>query len=105
MQPWSLGVDAQDEVHPLFGGELGGGGGEFDLGVDVAVHVAGLGDRSVVVDDDLGVGVDLFQFADEGEGFAGISFRITWVADHKGEFGDDAEFLCSLCDASRSDRW
>ena len=51
-----------------------------------------------MVDDDLGVGVDFFQLADESESLAGVALGVSGVADDEGELGDDAEFLGSLCD-------
>ncbi len=76
-----------------FAGPLGGRGWPCDLTVDVAIHVARLRHRRVVVDDDLGVRIDLLQLANEGKGLTSVPFWVARVADDEGELRNDAELL------------
>ena len=78
-----MGINSQREVHPALGRPFVGCSRKGYLVVDVAVHCGALWHRGVVINNDLGLLVDLLYPADELQGFSRVSFGIAGVTDYE----------------------
>src|SRR6185369_12596156 len=101
LQPWSIGIEADREVHPAFSRPLFWSGGEIYLTIDLAVHAFALRDGRVVVDDDLRTRIDALDLPNEGESLGSIALRIPWISDDEGKFRNDVEVTNTLGEFQR----
>src|SRR6185295_4159981 len=77
-QPRTCRILPEREIHPLLACPLVRSGWEFDLRVDIPVHSLTLRHRRVRVDDDFGIGIQLFDFPDEAKALRAVAVGILW---------------------------
>src|ERR1700679_3147488 len=99
LEPRGIRIDAECKVHPLF--RCPGWGGIRKWNIDLAIHLPScavwLRRRSVMLNDDFGIGIDSLDLSNETKSLSSVAFRIVRVADDKGKFRDDAKLMRPPC--------
>src|SRR5579871_5663330 len=90
-QPWKGRVLPHGEVIPARRGPFFRSLRERDLSVYFTVHTIRMRRGRVVLNDNLGFGIDALQTPDECHVGAQVLVGLLWIADNEREFGNDAE--------------